>query len=216
MSTQRRPVPVAPAVFAVAREEHVTAGADGLAYYALGSLVPLGPLAFAPGSVPGQFGSVARALELVTGVGAARFEATFERVAAEAPGRARAVVPAAAISARSSLRPVPGVAGLFRDVYGTRRNDGLARRLLDGLLVLGTVVGGPTLPCAAVVALPVRVSGLAWSALAPLVLFVALAAALLPTYYVPSAARVTVREAAPGAVPAAGAWTLLGLSFGGT
>jgi len=67
----------------VAREEPVTASAAGLAYDAFGSLVPLGLVAFAVVSHLGEFGPVARAFELVTGVGAAQFEATFERVAAD-------------------------------------------------------------------------------------------------------------------------------------
>lgn len=106
-----------------------------------------------------------------------------------------------------------GVAGLSREVYGTRRADGLVRRFLDTLLVLGTVVGGLTLLGAVAVALSVRVSGLAWSLLAPLLLFVALAVAFLPTCFVLPGTRVSVGEAVPGAALAAAAWTLLGLVF---
>jgi membrane protein len=83
VSTPRRPVPVVRAVLAVAREKHVTASAAGLACDAFGSPVPLGLLASAVVSLLGEFGPVARALERVTGVGAAQFEVTFERVAAD-------------------------------------------------------------------------------------------------------------------------------------
>jgi membrane protein len=103
------------------------------------------------------------------------------------------------------------VAGVFAEVYGTRKRDSVGRRVRDALLatltqaaVLAVLAGGG-------VVLSVRVSGVAWAVVAALLVVATLVAVFLPAYYLLPNADVTVREALPGAALAACAWGVSGV-----
>lgn len=193
---------------ALVRERHVTADAASLAYYAFNSLVPLVVLAYAGFTTFGTTLVLARALELVTGVSAGEFEAVISRVGGNGAGRSRAVVLALIISVWSTHRMFRAVDRLFAEVYGVRRERSRVRRFLDSALVLVTVAIAVTVMAGVGVALAVRVSGLLWVGIGPVVLWLSLAVVFVPMYYVLSGTAVSVREILPGAAFAASVWTV--------
>ena len=201
------------ATVAVVRERHVTASAASLAYYAFNSLVPLMVLLYAAITTFGTTLAVARALELVTGIGAAEFETAISRISESGAGRVRAVVLALAITVWSTHRMFRGVDSIFADVYGVRGERSIGRRFLDSTLVLVTVAVGVVVLAGVGVALSLRVSGLPWLVLGPVMLWLSLAAVFVPMYFVLSGPDVSVAEIAPGAAFAASVWTVSLLVF---
>lgn len=198
---------------AVVREKHVTADAAGLAYYAFSSLVPLLVLLYAALTTFGTPLALARALELVTGVGAREFETVLSQMGGSGAGRVRAVVLALAITVWSTHRMFRAVDRIFADVYGVRQGRSRLRRFLDSALVLVTVSVGVTVMAGVGVALAVRVSGPLWLGLGPIVLWVSLAVVFVPMYYALSGPDVSPVEIAPGAAFAASVWAVSLLVF---
>ena len=211
---QNRRVPAAVrATVAVVREKHVTASAASLAYYAFSSLVPLLVLLYAAITTFGTTLAVARALELVSGIGAGEFEAVISQMSGNGAGRVRAVVLALGITVWSAHRMFRGVEGIFADVYGVRTERSVVRQFLDSTLVLVTVAVGVVVLASVGVALSLRVSGVVWLVLSPVLLWLSLAAVFVPMYYVLSASGVSVTEITPGAAFAASVWTVSLLVF---
>ncbi|WP_380678272.1 YihY/virulence factor BrkB family protein [Salinigranum sp. GCM10025319] len=208
MRQTRRVSVVVRATLAVVREKHVTASAASLAYYAFNSLVPLLVLLYAAITTFGTTLAVARALELVSGIGAAEFETTISRIGGSGAGRVRAVILALAITVWSTHRMFRGIEGIFADVYGVRTERSVVRQFLDSTLVLVTVAVGVVVLAGVGVALALRVSGPVWLVLGPVLLWLSLAAVFVPMYYVLSAPGVSLTEIAPGAAFAASVWTV--------
>lgn len=210
---QSRASTVIRSTVAVVRERHVTADAAGLAYYAFNSLVPLLVLAYAALTTFGTVPALAHALELMTGVSAGEFEGAISQMGGSGAGRIRAVTLALVISVWSTHRMFRAVDSIFAEVYGVRRERSTTRGFLDSTLVLVTVTVGVAVMAGLGVALAVRVSGLLWLGLGPVVLWLSLAVVFVPMYYVLSGPDVSVAEIAPGAAFAASVWTVSLLVF---
>lgn len=195
---------VAKAVLAVAREEHLSVTAAGLAYYMFLSVIPLLLFGFIGLSILDGYQSLLLAVEVATDDSVARF---FERSIRDDASRTRAAVIAAVLVAWSALRMFGTLRRIFADLYGVRKR----RSMFDRAVSVGLGFGVVTLALVLLVVLGVARSfvftSAAWSVLGPLLLFGALSAVFFPLYYVfPSGTGR--REALPGTAFAAASWTV--------
>lgn len=208
-----RPASVVRSLLAVVREEQLSFLAAAVAYYAFVSLFPLTLLAIAIASaVAGeQFATqVVSLLQEFLTPEAARL---LEGALASERGRSGATVIGLATLVWSSLRLFRGLDVAFARVYGVESPVAFLTQVRNALLVLAgmSVAIGTT-------ALLTSVLPLARAPLprlgAPLFLLVVLTVSFLPLYYVFARRTVTLRGVLPGAMLAAGGWTLLSTGFG--
>lgn len=199
---------VVAAVVAVARERQLTVDAAGLGFYAFNLSVALVVLVYTVLTLFGGVPALSWALEALTGVGSFELQRLVEEFGGDAAGRRRAAGLASGIAAWSSLRLFRAIESVFADVYGTRSERSLVRQLFDSVLVLVVV----TLTVAALAVLGsaflFRTGGRAWAVAGPLALWLSLVVLFLPVYYGFSGAGVSATEVLPGAVLAAGGWTV--------
>ena len=200
------------------RDDRITFIAASLAYYAFVSLVPLMLLTVVAASV---FGGEELALELANRAAEAfgpQAESLVQETLANTAGQAGAGVVGTAVLLWSGLKLFRGMDVAFSTVYGSALPGSIVDQVRNGIVTLGAVGVG--------IAATVLV-GLALAVLDPdlvvlgvdlagvvgnLLLLGGLTAAFLPLYYfLPG--EVEVREALPGAVFAAGGWTLLETGF---
>jgi len=195
------------AVLAIAREKRASATAASLGFYAFNVLLTLVVLSYVAFTLVGG-GRVASAVQILTGVGPETIQETLDQVGGDAPGRGRAVAIAGLVAVWSSLRLFRAVESAFADIYDVRDDRPWYRRVRDSVFVLGAVT-------ATVVAMGVigalflfRTRGLVWTALGPVVLWLALFVLFLPMYYTFSEPVDSVREVLPGTAVAATGWVL--------
>lgn len=200
------PTATVAAVVAIVREKGITVDAASLAFYAANVLVALAILTYATFAVVGTGNVLARALEVLTGVGAVEFQRVFERLGGTTAGRRRAVALAAVIAAWSSLRLFGAVERVFTDVYGIRKERSLLRRIRDSVIVLVAVTLIVSGMAAAGSLFLFRTTGGAGRVLGPVVLWLSLVVLFAPVYSVLSGSNVSVRETVPGATFAATGW----------
>lgn len=201
------------AVLAVAREKQITIAAAGLAYYAFNALIPLCVLLVVGLAV---FGRVDAALDLLgraTGLDFGPVRPLLSDLLGNTAGRRRAAVLATLILLWSSMRMFQAVSDAFGALYETRKRQSSVRRWVDAGLMLGTVALAFGLLGVVGVSLSFVVDGVAWGVASLLLLCVALVGVFLPMYYRFPGVRIPFREALPGAVFAALAWTASGLGF---
>jgi membrane protein len=198
---------------AVAREEQVTVKAASLGYHAFNTLVPLALFAVIGLSVVGGLETVLSELAAASGLPADRLREALFATADGATGRLRAAALAFIILAWSATRTFHTTNAAFEEVYGTRGDGSLARRIEGIAIATATTPFALALALALGVGLSLTVDGVAFAVLAPVALFVVLVVGFLPLYYVFPGVDVTVREALPGAVFAASLWTISSAFF---
>jgi membrane protein len=198
---------------AFARERQLTVDAAGVAFYAFNFLVALAVLVYTALSLVGTGNFLVVTAEALTGVETAALRRLFEEVGGDATGRRRAVALALAISLWSSFRLFGAVESVFAEVYRTRQDRSLARRLLDSLLVLLAVTLTVTVMAAAASLFLFRTGIRAWVVAGPLVVWVALVVLFFPVYYQFSGHDASLGEVLPGAAVAAAGWTLSALAL---
>jgi membrane protein len=209
--TRENALGLAKTVVAVAREEQVTLVAASLAYYLFLALVPLVLFAIIGLSlVGGDF------LEQLLGTASGTVLPKDTSIPVDdltrTGGRLRAAGLGAAILAWSALRMFGALDGAFAAVYGERAQVSLAGRFADAALVLLTVTLAATALAGVGAALALVISDRVLLRLfSPVFVFATLAVVFLPIYRVLPEADVTVREALPGTLLAAAAWTLSGV-----
>ncbi|PSQ10465.1 hypothetical protein BRC93_09610 [Halobacteriales archaeon QS_5_70_15] len=200
------------------RDDRITFIAAGLAYYAFVSLVPLLLLAVVGASL---FGGEALVLALANRATAAlgpQAGSLVRETLTNTTGQAGAGVVGTAVLLWSGLKLFRGMDVAFSTVYGSPLPDSIVDQLRNGAVTLGAVGLGIAATVAVGVALAVLdpdlvVLGFDFAGtLGTLLLLGGLTAAFLPLYYV-LAGDVTVREALPGAVFAAGGWAVLQTGF---
>lgn len=200
-------------VAAVARENRIGLAAAGLAYYVFGSLVPLVVLVVVAATAVDLVAVLVPVLDSVPGLEGIPFEFVLDVVRTEA-GRHRAIGIATVVFLWSTVTMFRSIDVAFCDVYGTRDSDVPVRRtVVDVLLTLATVVVAFAAFAGVGLALAVTGDGPAWSVLSVPLLFAVLVVAFLPMYFRFPGTEVTVREALPGAIAAAAAWTVSALVF---
>jgi membrane protein len=195
---------VVKAVLAVAREEHLSLTAAGLAYYMFLSSIPLLLFGFIGFSALDGIGSLVLAVELATDDSVARF---FERSIRDDASRTRAAVIAAVLVAWSALRMFVTLRRIFADLYSVRKQKSVFDRAMTVGLGFSVVTLALVLLVALGVARSIVFTSAAWTVLGPLLLFGGLSVVFFPLYYVfPS--ETSPREALPGTAFAAASWTV--------
>jgi YihY family inner membrane protein len=211
--TRNQYVAFARSLGAVVRDQQLSFLAAAIAYYAFVSAIPIVLVTLAVATavagpvvatqVIGLFG------DLLTPAG----RRLVETALTSGSGRSGATAVGLVVLLWSSLRLFRGLDIAFSRVYRSEEVPSLVGQVRDALVVVGAIAAG----LGATVALGAVVP-LAWAPLVnvvgSLVLVVALSVVFFPMYYVFPNRRVGVREAVPGAVLAAGGWTLLGTAFG--
>ena len=198
-------------VVATVRAQQVSFLSASIAYYMFVSLLPLLLLGLALGSL---LGSEAFAERVVDSVGSAltpSAAALLEGALTSATGRGGATLLSLAVMLWSALKVFRGVDTAFSQIYGTADIGSFFETLVDALVALvglGVALVGFAVVAAlgAVFGVNVALSGLA---LVPI-----LVVGFLPLYYLFPDSEMTVWEAVPGTVFAAGGWTILATGFG--
>lgn len=208
-----RRVRLARTVLAETRARDLPTYAASLAYYAFVSLVPLLALAVTAAATLGGPGLEER----VTGLAARYLLPTGRELVVEAlgntGGRGSTTVLGLAVLVWSGLKLFRGLDVAISRVYGTEPG-GFVEQIGDGLLALVGVVLGTAAAALAAGAVAVVARETPLGLLVPVATLGVLVVAFLPLYYVFPDFDLGVREALPGAVFAAVAWTVIGSLFG--
>jgi membrane protein len=195
---------VALTVARVADEHEIRYPAAALAYYAFVSFVPVVVLAF--GIIGEQFaGWIYTTSPRFLTPGAQRL--VYDATTA-ASGRGGAALLAILALAWSGANIAVDFQTVVERIEETGE-DPLVEQLRDAVVVLGSLglaIVSIVLTSVAFALLP---DGLLLSAAGAVVLFVALTAAFVPLYYVPSTVLESPTAALPGALTAASGWTVL-------
>jgi len=197
----------------LAQAEQLPFLAAAIAYYAFLSVVPLLIVSFA---VASTLAGEAVATQL--------FAATDEFLTPEAgelltealvaaPGREGMTLAGSVVLVWGTLRVFRGLDTAFARVYGSTIAKPLLEQLRDALVVV-FAIGAAVAVTLVVGSLPVVFGVSLAGVLGPLGLVAVLPLVFFPLYYVFPARDVTVCEAVPGALLAAGGWALLGTLFG--
>ncbi len=200
------------------RDDRITFIAASLAYYAFVSLVPLMLLAVVAASAFGgeelAFALANRAAEAFGPQAGTLVQETLRNTA----GQAGAGLVGTAVLLWSGLKLFRGMDVAFSTVYGSPLPDSIVGQVRDAVVTLGAVGVGITATVLVGVVIAVLdpdliVAGFDLAGVVgTLLLLGGLTAAFLPLYYfLPG--EVEIREAVPGAVFAAGGWTLLETGF---
>jgi YihY family inner membrane protein len=197
---------------ALLRREEITFLAAAVAYYAFVSLVPALLLVFAIASFVGGDSMAETALDATSDVLSPVGQGLLADALAGATGRGPATFVSLALLVWSTLKVFRGLDVAFSRVYGVEPAASFFGRMRDAAIALGGV--GTGLAALVLVNAVVTFSGVVFAGVAGTVLLVALLSVVLfPLYYLfPDATDPAIR-ALPGAVVAAGGWTLLGTVF---
>ncbi len=195
------------------RDEQVGFLAAAIAHYAFVSLVPLLLVVLAVGTWAGGE-ELARALVERVGTFLSPSGQDLFRSALTSPsGRGPAGVVGLVGLLWATLKVFRGLDIAFSRLYGTAGEKGLPGQLWNGLIVLVSVGFGVVAVSVASATVALVGTGLL-QALPPLTLAATLVVVLFPLYYVFPDTSMSARDALPGAVLAAGGWTVLATAFG--
>lgn len=193
-------------VVAAVRRGQVTTQAAGIAYFGLSSLLPFVFLAVVGLTTVGGEAWIER----ITTASTAVLGDEFGRPLADAATSSRARAPSTAVGLAvllwGTLRLYRSSDRAFAAVYDDRKSTSVTTRFRNAVVVFATNAGALALLCA--VGLWFATTGTVARVLAPVVLFGTLIAVFLPMFYWFSPASATLVEILPGAVVAAGAWSV--------
>ena len=194
------------------REQNLTFLAGSLAYNAFVSLIPLLLLLLlAVGSVGNEM-VAARVSGLTEAYLTAGAQTEIRAAVDNAGGEVGLSVTGVLVLLWGALKLFRGLDTAFAEVYATEYDSSLFKQFRDGLVALvalGLSLVALTLAGAAFAYLRIPLLHV----LNPLFLLAGLSLAFLPLYYVFPDVEMTVREALPGAVVAAGGWAILEVGF---
>lgn len=201
-------------VVEVARRERLTTAAASLAFHAFNALIPFALFVLVGLTLSSELEAVVTAVGSAAGVSTSNLQRLVRTVTNTTTGRAQAAGIAFVVLLWSAGRMLHAANETFEAVYGTRRHGSWLGTLRDVLIVFVTValaLGGLAVVGVAL-SFVVRDAGVVVY-FAPVALFVLLSVGFTPMYYVFPGVDVTLREALPGALFAAGAWTLSSIGF---
>lgn len=203
------------AIYETARTRDLSMLAASVTYYAFVSLIPLIVLALAVGSLVGGERFAEALVLLVADALPAEGEDILLEILATEVGRAQATLIALPIGAWGVFKIVRGLTISFDRLYGEMELPTLRKQVIEA-----TVVSVGIIVALTIMLLVGGLIGLLRLDLGPLVvlsgwfgLFLGLTLAFLPMYYTLPPIRVTLVEALPGTVLAAGGLTVLQLAF---
>lgn len=201
------------AVVGLAQDEQFTFLAAAIAYYSFLSIVPL--------LIVGVTVATSLAGETVAEQTLAITETFLTPDAGElltdaildSSGRGSVTVVGLGVLVWSGLRVFRGLDIAFSRIYGDRETAPLPTQILRATLVAVAITLAVGVAVGVVTALGMF-TGPVITVLGPVSLVVVLPMVFFPLYYVFPSTDVSIREAIPGSVFAAGGWSLLSLGFG--
>lgn len=200
------------AVVAVSREKNVTTLAASLSYYVFNAFVPTVFLLVVGIATYGSVETISQGLGQLVSIEPNQFRRVLKMIGAQTDARVRVLSLAVAIVVWSSLKSLRSIQDTFAEVYGTRRHTSFWGRIRDTVLVfVGTTIALIVASFVSV-ALSLALGGW-WSVASGLLIFASLILGFLPMYYLFPGVDQPLREALPGAVVAAGSWTVSGFVF---
>ncbi|MBX0322689.1 YihY/virulence factor BrkB family protein [Halomicroarcula sp. F13] len=207
---RNRVVAVVRELVTTVREDQISFLAASIAYYLFVSVFPLLLLALVVGSI---LGGEAFANSVVGAVGSALSPAAadlLEDALTSATGRSGATILGLAVTLWGALKVFRGIDMAFSSIYGTTDVDSFLDTVVDAVAALA----GIGLALAGLFALGSLGAFFGVEvALGGLALVPVLTVAFLPLYYLFPDADLSLREALPGALLAAVAWTVFGTAF---
>jgi len=195
------------------QDEQVGFLAAAVAHYAFISLIPLLLVALAVGTWVGGEELARDVVERVGGFLSPSGQDLFETALTDSDGRGTAGVVGLLGLLWATLKVFRGLDVAFSQLYGTAEEKGLVSQLKNGLIVLASVGLGVAAVSVASATVALAGTGLL-QAIPPLTLAATLTVVLFPLYYVFPDTSLSARDALPGAVLAAGGWTVLATAFG--
>lgn len=196
-----------------AKAEQVGFLAAAIAHYAFVSLVPLLLVALAVGTWIGGESLATAVVERVGSFLSPSGQDLFATALTSSDGRGTAGVVGLLGLLWATLKVFRGLDIAFSRLYGTAGEKGLIGQLKNGLTVLVSVGFGVAAVSVASATVALVGTGLL-QAVPPLTLTATLVVVFLPLYYVFPDTSMSARDALPGAVVAAGGWTVLATAFG--
>jgi YihY family inner membrane protein len=210
--TQQGFIGIGRSLVAAVRSEQITFLAASLAYYTCVSLMPLLLLVVV---VASALGGEQLATELVGRLGSVLSPSGEQLVLnslTSAEGRSGATVLGIAVLLWGTLKLFRGLDVAFSQLYGREDEESFLEQLRDATVALVAV--GLGVSVSVVAGTLISISGLAIAeVLGPLALTAALSVAFLPLYVLLPDDEVSLLEGLPGAVLAAGGWTVLSTGF---
>lgn len=197
----------------VARENGVALVSAGLAFYMFNSLIPLLLFLIIGLTTFGWMESLLALLNPALSSDVDTLVSTMETVIGEGAGRRRAGLIAAGVLAWSSFTMFQSVNRAFGHVYDVQAERSPIETVLDTLLILATVVITVGLLLVVHIGLSSVMGGTGATVVSVPLLLLTLFGIFLPMFYTFPPSSVTVREALPGAVLTAVAWTLCAVGF---
>ncbi|MDS0293900.1 YihY/virulence factor BrkB family protein [Halogeometricum luteum] len=194
------------------REQNLTFLAGSLAYNAFVSLIPLLLLVLLLVSTVGNEMFAATVADLTESYLTPGAQTEIHAAIDNAGGEVGLSVTGTLVLLWGALKLFRGLDTAFAEVYDTENDGNIVKQLRDGLVAFLAIV-------LSVAALTLAGSAFAYfrlpllHVLNPLFLLFGLSVAFLPMYYVFPDVEMTVREALPGAVVAAGGWAILEVGF---
>ncbi|MDS0298744.1 YihY/virulence factor BrkB family protein [Halogeometricum sp. S1BR25-6] len=212
MSRADSVVRVTKAVVAISREKNVTTLAASLSYYVFNAFVPTVFLLVVGIATFGSVDAIAQGLGRLTSVEPNQLQRVLKMIGAQTDARVRALSLAVAIMVWSTLKSFRSIQDTFAEVYGTRRHTSFWGRIRDtGLVFVGTTIALIVVSFVSV-ALSLALGGW-WSVASGLLIFASLVVGFFPMYYFFPGVDQSPREALPGVLVAAAAWTVSGFVF---
>ncbi|MFP8954188.1 YhjD/YihY/BrkB family envelope integrity protein [Natrialbaceae archaeon A-arb3/5] len=196
-------------IVAGVQEKNVPFMAASIAYQAFISLIPLLVLVFFLVTIVGDEGLAAEVSAATEGFLPESGQLMVENAIEESPVTAGSTLIGLVVVLWGSLKIFRGLDTAFSEIFDSTGEASFLEQLRDGLIVLGAI--GAALVAAAVASIAfaffpdIPYLGL----INPIVLVVVLTLAFLPMYYYFPDVDVQLRQVVPGALVAAGGWTLL-------
>lgn len=212
--TQNPPLgKLARSLVVVVRDQQLGFLAAAIAYYAFVSVFPLVLVALAVASAVAGQTFAAEVVALASGLLSDQAASLLETALRSEAGRGSATLVGLGFLLWTALRVFRGLDVAFSRIYGVESPPSLRDQVQDAVLVLAAV--------ALALVATVAVSTVLQSTLGPLaniastlLLLLTLTAVFVPLYYVFPDCEVSVKDALPGSVFAAGGWVLLSAGFG--
>ena len=201
-------------VIALARREQIVLTAGSIAYFTFVSLIPLLLLLVAVLSVFQNRALTEWIIDRATRALAPENAVPLQEIVLGTAADQQATVVSTVVLLWGALLTFRALNSAFGGIYDTYHETSLFGTAADVVLVLVVIVVSVVSLTLAGEALSLFVGVGFWTTLWPLLLFGVLAVVFFPLYYVLPDVDVTVREALPGTLFAAGAWSVLRVLFG--
>ena len=201
-------------VITLAREQHLTHMAAGIAYYAFVSVIPLLLLIVAVSSVLGGDAVAERAIDLIGQQLSSSGQQIVSEALTDSAGRGTASVIGFFLLAWNSLRVFRGLNQGVEEMYPNAPDSSSLEQFRDAVGVWVCLVTAVVLVAAVTVVFSVPSLDIPFAGVFGKVVLVAvLLFVLLPMYYVLPPIETSVREVLAGAVVAAVGWVVLQSGF---